>query len=75
MIDYIAMRIIEDTCAKYGVTKNEIVSPRRQKRLMHCRVEICKALKALNLKHQEIADLMGKERTMVYHYLNWREKT
>lgn len=69
MIDYIAMRIIDDTCSKHGLSKTEIISPRRQQRLMACRIEIARELSALGLSTPQIGKLMNRDHSSILNQL------
>ena len=71
MIDAIAIKIISDTCEKYGFTETEIKSPRRNAKYMPCRIEIAKRLKnELKFSLPEIGRWMNRDHSTIFTQLN-----
>lgn len=62
------MKIVQEICHKHGVTVNDVLSRRRDKKTLAARFECYKALRGMGLSFPKIGKIMNRDHSTVCHF-------
>ena len=67
--------LIEKTCKRFGIKKEDLISKSRKRELVYARIRIAVIMHDNGLSFSEIGRLIGRDHSTVSHYLetfrNW----
>ena len=67
-------QIIANTCKKYGLEKDRVLSKSRSQYIVLCRTEIIKELRTLGLSFLEIGRFLGRDHSSIMNlFYGWKK--